>query len=131
MDRELLRRVAEEVRDWCAGHGDDGDLDAIIDRVLAQQSVVVHTTDEDGQRETWRAQDEPAAEPPMSFVAEVERIKRDLEAAAHARGVAEERERIRLILLSTAVAEVGSTYDAAWNGALDIAWEKISAAKER
>lgn len=108
MDRELLRRVAEEVRDWCAGHGDDGDLDAIIDRVLAQQSVVVHTTDEDGQRETWRAQDEPAAEPPMSFVAEVERIKRDLEAAAHARGVAEERERWMQAVVSLVGYETAS-----------------------
>lgn len=101
MDRELLRRVAEVVRDRMAEWvfeertkkfaSDTCNIDAIIDRVLADA-------------------------PPSD---------------EYARGVAEERERIRLILLSTAVAEVGSTYDAAWNGALDIAWEKISAAKER
>lgn len=95
-DRELLRRVAEEVMSdcwdaWCSEAGDshaDVDLDAIIDRVLADAPL----SDEGDRFARIVDEREGLAAEIAQLVEALNQREADL-AAAHARGVAEERER--------------------------------------
>lgn len=89
-DRELLKRVAEAVRDDChdqCGCHENVDLDAIIDRVVGEQGEVAEIRHAlEGARREAEAQ-QPEEDKVKDYAVRVKI------AAAHARGVAEERER--------------------------------------
>lgn len=149
-DRELLKRVAEAVQGAChdqCGCHENLDLDAIIDRVVGEQGEVAEIRHAlEGARREAEAQ-QPEADSCDAVTSALPEVRCRLPfghdvhkgngqhwiaaagydelAAAHARGVAEERERVRRVLLSLAT-ETGN----AWNGALSMAWEKINRAAQ-